>query len=278
MTELIKNIFTPETLDFEGVRNDEKFLNTFTNLYRIELFKDGLDLILTKVKEKHLKFDIKIIKGWDTNVGCFLTEKRSFVDQVAGKIFHNRSLKIILRQLSYNVMAHEMAHALEYESKINLGEDFRKAIGFDMKDRDPQIITLKAEVKRLMVEALKAYKPEQFLSELFARYFELLSVSRNVQANGDFTTADVMDFFANTTNFIRDIFNPQIKAKIDPEIALWSGKLVKEVRLEEPQQKFSEKVDSFHKRSSAGWSKNVKSNAGWELGWKKYEGIEGDKS
>jgi hypothetical protein len=277
MSDFLKTIFSPSQLDFEGVRNDDKFVNTFLNLYRIELFKDGLDLILTKVKEKHLKFDVKIIKGWDTNVGCFLTEKRTVIDQVAGKIFHNRSLKIILRQLSYNVMAHEMAHALEYESKINLGEEFRTAIGYDMKDRDPQIITLKAEIKRLMVEALKTYKPEQFISELFARYFELLSISRNVQSNGDFSTADVMDFFANTTNFIKNKFNPQIKSKIDPEIARITSELAKTVILEEPQQKFSEKVDSFHKRATNSWSKNVKSNANWQLGWKRFEELEGEK-
>jgi hypothetical protein len=270
--DFLKNIFLPQ-LEFEGVRNDDKFIEVFKDLYRIELFKDGLDLILTKVKQQHLKFEVKIIKGWDTNVGCFLTEKKSIVDKVAGKIFYNRNLKIILRQLSRNVMAHEMAHALEYESKINLGEDFRKAIGYDMKNREPQMITLKAEVKRLMVDALKSYKPEQFLSELFARYFELLSVSRDVQSRGDFSTKEVMEFFTNTTNFIVDIFNPQIKNKIDPEIAKFTTELTKLIKLEEPQEKFSQKVDSFHKRSTSSWSKNVKSNANWQLGWKKFEEI-----
>lgn len=276
MSDFIKNIFKNQ-LEFEGVAAEDKFVNFFCNLYRIELFKDGLDLILTKVKQKELKFEVKIIKGWDTNVGCFLTEKKSVFDKTLGRFFHDKSLKIILRQLSYNVLAHEMAHALEYESDIDLQEDFRSAIGFDMKDRKPQIITLKAEVNRLMVDALKSYKPEQFISELFARYFELLSISRNVQAKGDFATSDVMNFFENTTKYIEKIFNPAIKKKIDLEIAKNTAIIVEKVRIEEVKQKFQEKVESFHKNSSQGWSKNVKSNANWQKGWKKYEELEDKK-
>ncbi len=270
MSQFLQKIIAPQ-LDFEGVRDEEKFVKLFSDLYRIELFKDGLDLILTKLQEKHLRFEVKIIKGWDTNIGCFLTEKRSVFDQTLGKFFHNRALKIILRKMSYNVLAHEMAHALEYESGVNLGEEFRKAIGFDMKDREPQMLPMRAEVKRLMVDALKSYPPQQFLSELFARYFELLSVSRNVCANGDFTTLDVMNFFENTTNFVTKIFNPQIRAKIAPEIADFTSNLARQVKLSEPQQQFQEKVESFHKRDASSWAKNVKSNASWQIGWEKYQ-------
>lgn len=272
MINLPKEIFASQ-LDFEGADRSEKFLKFFFDLYRIELFKDGLDLILTKIKEKHLRFEIKITKGWDTNVGCFLTEKKNFYDQALQKFLQQKSLKIILRQLSYNVMAHEMAHALEFESGINLGEEFRQAIGFDMKNREPQMITLKAEVKRLMVEALKAYPAQQFLSELFARYFELLSISRNVCEVGSFATSDVMSFFENTTNFIKKIFNPKIKSKIDPKIAAMTSEIVKQIKLSKPQQKFQEKVESFHQKTpqQKTWSKNVKSNAAWQEGWKKLE-------
>jgi hypothetical protein len=280
MTEFLKKILVPQ-LEFEGAANSEKFVKFFSDLYRIELFKDGLDLILTKLQEKQLKFEIKIIKGWDTNVGCFLTEQKSFYDKTLGKFFKVTTPKIILRSLSYNVLAHEMAHALEFESAIDLGEEFRSAIGFDMKNRQPEIITLKAEIKRLMVEALKAYPEHQFLSELFARYFELLSISRNVCAKGEFATSDVMNFFENTTNFIEKIFNPQIKTKIDPKIAEVTTRLAKEIRLAEPQQKFQERVESFHQKTEKSgqlsWTKNTKSNSMWQSGWKKYQELDEKK-
>lgn len=273
MTELIKKISAPQ-LVFEGRENLEQFVKTFADLYRIELFKDGLDLILTKMEEKILKFEVRIIKGWDTNLGCFLTEQRGFYDKTLGRFFHKNAPKIILRNLSHNLMAHEMAHALEFESGLDLGEDFRKAIGFDMKDRHPQSITLKAEMQRLMVEALKAYPPHQFLSELFARYFELLSVSRNVRTTGDFTTSDVMGFFENTTNFLEKIFNPQIRSKINPRIAAATTELARQIKLEAPQQKFQEKVESVQKNSGGSWTKNTKSNAMWQAGWNKSKNLE----
>ena len=276
MVNFLSQIIAPQ-LEFEGADNAEKFQKMFCDLYRIELFKDGLDLILTKLQEKQLRFEVRIVKGWDTNVGCFLTEQKSFYDKTLGKILHKSAPKIILRQLSYNVLAHEMAHALEFESGIDLGEEFRTAIGFDMKDRNPKIITLKAEVQRLMVDALKAYKPHHFLSELFARYFELLSVSRNVCAKGDFATPEVMSFFENTTNFIEKIFNPQIRTKIDPEISKMTSEIARQVKLEAPQEKFQEKVESVQKKSAGSWSKTTKSNAMWQQGWKKYEALEEKK-
>jgi hypothetical protein len=262
-------------LEFEGAKAPERFIGVFFDLYRIELFKDGLDLILTKLQDKNLKFEIRITRGWDTNIGCFLTEHKSFYDKTLGKILRKAELKIILRKLSYNVLAHEMAHALEFESGINLGEEFRQAIGLDMKDRQPSMITLKAEIKRLMFEALKSYPPHQFLSELFARYFELLSISRNVCAQGEFSTADVMDFFANTTNFIKNIFNPQIKAKINLKIAATTSEIAKKVSLLEPKQTFQERVESFHGKSQNPqnklWSKSTRSNSMWQSGWQQYQ-------
>jgi hypothetical protein len=277
MSQILRDIITPQ-LQFEGADNSERFLKQFFDLYRIEIFKDGLDLILTKLKEKHLRFEIKIIKGWDTNVGCFLTEQRGIYNQTVGKFFFQRKPKIILKQLSTNVLAHEMAHALEFESGLDLGEDFRKCVGFDMKDRDPTSLTLKAQKNRLMIEALKSYPPEQFISELFARYFELLSISRNVQANGDFTTAEVMDFFANTTNFVTQIFNPKIRGKINPKIAQITAEIVAKVKLTAPEQKFQERVDSRQAKTGGSWTKSINSNASWQKGWEKHKNLIEEKN
>jgi hypothetical protein len=276
MDNFLQTIISSQ-IDYEGQKQDEKFLKLFCDLYRIELFKDGLDLILTKLQSHDLRFEIKYIKGWDTNVGCFLTERQNFFDKVSNKFFANKNLKIILRSLNYNVLAHEMAHALEYESRINLGEEFRQAIALDMKDRQAQLIPLRSEIQRLMVDALKAYKPHQFLSELFARYFELLSVSRNVVSNGDFTTFEVMDFFVNTTKFIDKIFNPQIRPMIDPKIAQTTIDIANKVKLIEPQIRFQEKVESRINKTNGSWAKGIKSNASWQESWQKVQQLNDEK-
>lgn len=272
----LRKFISPQ-LEFHSFDNSEKFFRTFFELYRIELFKDGLDLILTKLKENHLKFEVHLVKGWDTNVGCFLTERKSFFDKTFGKFVQKNQLKIIIRQLTHNVLAHEMAHALEFESGINLGEEFRTAIGYDMKGREPQSFALKGEKNRLMIEALKSYPPHQFLSELFARYFELLSISRNVSAHGAFTTAEVMEFFENTTIFIEKIFNPKIRGQIDQDIAIESKKIVTQLSQSEPKEKFQERIESRQQKFGTKWSKAIKSNSSYQEGWKKYQAIEEDK-
>lgn len=232
MSEFFGRIIAPQLHFLEGPNHTEKFMRLFLDLYRIEIFKDGLDLILTKMQARSLHFDIKEMKGWDTNVGCFLTNK------------------ITLRQLNHNVLAHEMAHAFAHESKIDLGQEFMQCVAYDMKGREPEMMTLKGEVRRLMVDALKSYPTNQFLGEIFARYFELLSLSRNVSATGDFTTSDVMDFFANITNFIEKIFNPQISKKIDPTIAAKSA----ELELPALEKKF---LNQIHSRQKPSWSGRI---------------------
>lgn len=280
MTQFLREIFNSQ-INFEGRDSSDKFLKFFCDLYRIELFKDGLDLILTKVQEKDLFFEVKIIKGWDTNVGCYLTEQNKVFNKITGVFSAKVKKTIILRQLNYNVLAHEMAHALEFESGINLGAEFRQAIGFDMKDRNPENFALKGEIKRLMVDALKSYPQNQFLSELFARYFELLSISRNVCSNGSFTTVDVMNFFENTTNFLAKKFNPIIKKQINQKIANHSLEIVNQVKISQPKQQFQEKVESFHKKSQnnnqISWAKTTKSNASWQNAWNNYKELDNKK-
>lgn len=276
MDSFLEKIITAQ-INFEGERQDDKFTKLFFNLYRIELFKDGLDLILSKLQTSNLQFEIRYIKGWDTNVGCFLTQQQSFFDKLNNKFFHNKNLKIILRSLNYNVLAHEMAHALEYESGINLGETFRQAIALDMKDRQANLVSLSAQIQRLMVDALKAYKPEQFLSELFARYFELLSISRNVVSNGDFTTFEVMDFFVNTTKFINEIFNPAIRSLVDPAIAKATLTIAQNVKLTQVKINFQDQVESRFTKNQGSWAKGIKSNASWQESRQKVGQLNDDK-
>ncbi len=279
-TKYIENLIKPQII-YEGVYQLEKFARYFCDLYRIELFKDGLDLILTKIQEKDLSFEVHLIKGWDTNLGCYLTEQSKVFNKMAGVFSTSVKKKIIIKSFTHNVIAHEMAHALEFESGLDLGGNFRKAIGFDMKDRQAQSMSLRGEIKRLMVDALKAYPQNQFLSELFARYFELLSVSRDVEGKGAFESKEVTDFYVNTTKYVTEVFNTRIKSKINLSIANQTSKIAAAVKVNKSEAKFQDQTGSFFKAaekgSSKAWSKNVKSNAMYQDSWKKHEAIEEQK-
>lgn len=278
---MIKEILKKQIV-FEGAANLEKFHAIFTSLYNIKLFKDGLDLVVTKMQENDLHFEVKIIKDWDTNVGCYLTEQNKTFNKIIN-VFSNRfKHKIIIRNLLVNVVAHEMAHALEVESGLVLNEQFRKAIGFDMKNRVPNNFALKGEIQRVMVEGVKSYPSHQIISELFARYFELLSLSRDVKNNGAFLTSEVTDFFANTTKWIDQVFNAKIRSKIDPRIAQHSSELIAKNAFK-VEEKFTHKIDPFFKkvdqRGKKTWGANVKSNASWQNSWNQHqEQLDGKKS
>ncbi|EFK95021.1 hypothetical protein LDC_2979 [sediment metagenome] len=269
-----------KVLKFEGANESEKFARQFVSLYGIELYKDGLDLILTKAKQGGLSFEVKIVKGWDTNQGCYLTDQRKIYNKFLKTFTHSLDHKIIIRNFAVNVLAHEMAHCLEVESGLVLNEDFRKAIGFDMKNRQPESIVLAGEIQRLMVDALKSYPSYQFISELFARYFELLSTSRDVAQNGAYTTMQIMEFFVNTSKWIREVFNPKIRSKIDQEIAAYTANLIANNEFK-TEKKFADNAKSFYKKvdgsGQKSWSRNVNSNANWQESWNKHQELEDKK-
>ena len=269
-----------KVLKFEGVNESGKFAQQFSSLYGISLYKDGLDLILTKAQQGNLVFEVKIIKGWDTNQGCYLTDQRKIYNKFLKTFTHSLDHKIIIRNFAVNVLAHEMAHCLEVESGLVLNNDFRKAIGFDMKNRNPDSVVLASEMQRLMIDALKSYPSYQFISELFARYFELLSTSRDVAPNGSFTTTQVMEFFINTSKWIKEVFNPQIRSKIDQKIASYTSNLIVNKGFK-TEKKFADNAKSFYKKVDSGgtksWSRNTNSNANWQQSWQKHQELEDKK-
>ena len=96
---MIKDILKKQVI-FEGVSDLDKFHEIFTSLYNIRLFKNGLDLVLTRMQEGNLHFEIKIIKGWDTNVGCYLTEQNKVFNKVLNVFSEKFRHKIIIRNLA----------------------------------------------------------------------------------------------------------------------------------------------------------------------------------
>ena len=247
----------------------QKLVNLFYSLYYIPYFKDGLDLILTKITNNKLTLAIVEMQDWDTNVGCFLVTKTSFFDKAINLVKYHNLQQIIIRKLKINVLAHEMAHALEFASKKPLGLDFEQIIRYDLKQVNTAIITLKTAVKTLIDGDLKLYHPRQYPSELFARYFELLSLSRDVCSNGEFTTKQVAELFPRTSNFLLNNFNRLIVNQIDPEIAFKTSKIADlNINIATEKINFSENIASKQEKiRQQGWAKTINSNHKWQQAW-----------
>ncbi|MFT6106543.1 MAG: hypothetical protein ACJA0S_000784 [Rickettsiales bacterium] len=273
---MIEDILS-QSLKFEGENESKKFTQQFKSLYGIAIFKDGLDLALTKARRGDLLFEVKIIKGWDTNDGCCISEETRIYNKILKAFTRSLNHKIIIRNFKTSVLAHEIGHAIAVSSDIALNDSFGKVIGFDIKNRQPESVVLASEIKRLMVNALKVYPPSQIISELFARYFELLSMSREVDVNGSFLADQINGFFINTSKWFDEIFNPKIKNQIDQDIANFTAKMINKGDFES-QKKFADHEKSFYKKSdrsgNRSWSKNVNSNAGWKESWQKHQELE----
>lgn len=269
-----------KVLKFEGVREVQKFATQFKNLYGIGVYKDGLDLILTRAKQDKIIFEVKIIKGWDTNLGCYTTDQEKVYNKLLKTFTFKKRHKITIRDFQISTLAHEMGHLLEVESGLVLNEDFRKAIGIDINGRKPDNLALAGDVERIMMKALESYTKDHVMAELFARYFELLSLSRAINHNGSYSEFQVTDFFINTTNWIKSAFNPRIKAKIDPKIAAYTADLIA-AKENETEKKFADNSTSFFKRvddsGAKSWSGNVHSNSAWQQSWQKHQEIEDKK-
>ena len=266
--KMIKDILAKGT-EFEGISEIDRFSTAFRNIYKSTILRPSLDLALTEVQKKHLTFEIKIIKDWDTNFGCYLSEQRKFYNKYIGSWVHKKQSKIILRNLTPSLIAHETAHATEVESGVTLGNEFRQAIGLDMKGRMPKNVAFAAKFKRIIIDGIKPYPQNQVISELFARFFEIIAESRPISPNSAFTEEEVKDFFINSSNWLSKIFNPKLQSKIDSKIQ----NQTKNLQFDDKKYNlFAHKINSFHKRTdSAGkktWAANVKSNAAWHESWK----------
>jgi len=267
---MIENILRQAT-SFEGSNEISKFSEIFQLLYKAPLLKPSLDFSLCQIRKKHLRFEIKIIKDWDTNSGCYLSDQRSFYNKFLGSWVKKSYNKIILRNLLPSLIAHEMAHGVEIESNLEFDDQFRKAIGFDIKNKKPKNPAFAGKFERIFIEGIKTYPKYQIISELFARFFEILAESRTISKNSGFTSEEVKDFFLNSWNWTDKILNPLLKSKTSEDISNYSAKL----DLDSMQEKFTHKTKSFFKKTDhqgqKSWAANVKSNADWQKSWEQHQ-------
>ena len=85
-----------------------------------------------------------------------------------------------------------------------------------------------------------------------------------------------MDFFVNTTKFIKEIFNPQIQKITNQAIAQQTLEIVKNVKLTTPTLEFSKQFESRAQKNTS-FAKSIKSNASWQASWQKTQEIDEKK-
>lgn len=244
----------------DGGPDVEDFIKIIERLYQHSVFKDILDLTATLCYHGKLKFSLSEKKFYEIDSGNCKTIDHGVFNSILKSLIRRKKYEVSIKKVKPDVIIHELAHMLEKEGKHPVDFIFADAMRSDINSISN--LSLKAATNELMVDGLKGYPASEQCSEQFARYFQLLALSREIagkDAEYGFSLSDLAKSFKRTQFWITKNVFSFIKPKISSIIAKNSAILVKsEVTIE---HKWSEeKVRPMHKpKKSPEWSKIVKS-------------------
>lgn len=212
---------------YSGIETTKKsyvddFTFCITELYRIPLFACMLNAVITKIKHKEAEFKLTPLKSWDRILGHCTTATKEVKAQesVFNKGFFSKHHTIVIKKITPTIIIHEVGHAIEHIAGINVEGEFKSCLYDDFRANNSSSIQLKSAVKDVMQDQLKNYKLEQTMQELFARFFEMLAMSKEIGGWGDyqFELEDIGIYFSNTIVWANNYLIPILKKKTDNDI------------------------------------------------------------
>lgn len=195
------------------------FITYLMDLHKIPNFYQLIDFIITRAKEKKVQIKLKLGE-LSLYEGLCRTIHKTWYDKVFNKIITERNHCIEIKKLKKNVLIHEIAHAIEKETPSNLLEGFLIALEKDLS-KTP-LITVKQQIKSLLIEGIKPYPMDEKLPELFARYFELFTYTNEVSQVKGIYLQSLSNFFLSTEKWRTLVLMPYLDAQITPEVKKWS--------------------------------------------------------
>ncbi len=216
----------------------ESFVFCFTELYRLPILIPLLNAILTKVKHRDATFKVTPLYSWDRIAGHCVSAPKEIKDQESSfkKRFFSYYYTIMIKKIRPDIIIHEIAHSIERIAEIDLNNGFKQVLEADFKAGNSNSTHLKAGVKDVMETQLKGYKLEHHMSELFARFFEMLAMSYDVEGWGEyqFYYKEIEKYFTNTVKWTKEVLTPILDKKIDSDVKASSLALVEKL---EPYKK-----------------------------------------
>lgn len=259
--------------------NKELFLDKFKQLYQLPILHPTLNLVATKAKRGELNFRVVIPQHWDRLAGHCKTS--SVFRKVKGVFKKQHRHEIEIKKLESDIIMHEIAHAMEKESGIDINREFRTVLGYDMNDKTSGQLFIAQAVTSVMQKELKNYKLENVMTELFARYFELLAMSYEVggYSRYKFKNTEITEYFKNTTNWVENHLNPLLDKHCDSDVRQAAEELYsnltpykKEWVKEVGGSKHYAKQQIKHTAGVGKWSGKTTSSLDWQ---KQYEDLAG---
>jgi len=274
MTSIDKILLNASKFDDE--QKIPNFIGIFKELYKIPLFKVGLDAILTKAEIGHIEFVMERKDVAERLHGCCITTEKVGFNKFMKTFIRHKHHKIRLQTMEIHVLAHELAHALEKESRLNIRKDFETAFKLDMQNLERGHMMVQNAIKQILFKEIELYDKSQHASEFLARYFELLARSKEIggySGNFHFKLAEIVAIFENTTRWIELVFNEALKAQTREHIS----KMTETVEFDEGLGNFARKERKKHMGEKPKWGKATGSIFGREYNENQIEGEERKK-
>lgn len=238
----------------------QQFKAIIQKLYQYKIFKPMLDLVVSIAMAGHLKFVLYDQKLFDLDEGNCKTIEGGAINKLLNKVKTQNDYVITIKKISNDVIVHEIAHMLEKELNKSDALYFIDQIKHDMMFFKKSNPSLSSAVESVMIKEVAAYPEQQRNSELFARYFQLLAMSKEVSGFGatyGYSIFDMIKLFKTSTQI--NLYT-SITQKINQHIAKETSLYIKD--LSEIEHKWSdEKIKSVHYKTGGvtKWSSGVKS-------------------
>ena len=169
----------------------ERFTKIIGHFYRIPLFKNFLDLIMTNCSNGKVKIKLQDAKFFDLDEGNCLT----MLDKVG------YSYLITIKKLAGEVVIHELGHLLEKELQAFLNlPAFASMVHYEIANLPPLFTFMKQDLDMIFIKALEGYKSSSHLSEIFARFFEFFASAKDIAFDQpkNYLLKDVMTIFGRS--------------------------------------------------------------------------------
>ncbi len=248
--KIISNVLSSKNQDLE-----QHFLGCFKELYKIPKFKTGLDVILTKAEAGMMKFELYEPHELAAIHGCSITVGNISFSQKFKSFIRKQNHLIKIKTINVAVLAHEIAHVLEFESRLNIKQGFKPAFQKDLLALENAPLMIKQAIKQIMFTELQLYRKEQYDSEFLARYFELLARSKEIGGYSDnfhFKFAEILKIFRHTNEWIQQVFNHSLLAQTRSHIR----NMTEQIEYDQNLQDHSRKAHN-RKKTGENWRKTT---------------------
>ena len=252
MNDIITPIINNNILTTNNPDLIVRFNRAIKHLYQYNIFKNILDLAMTKALKNELHFKLQDMEFFAMDAGnC-----KTFINDSG-----NKNYIITIKKIGGDVIIHEILHMIEQIFVFDL-TNLTKLIIQEINNIPINKIYINNFTQNLFVQRLEHYPKEQHQSEIFARFFEIFACAKETAYQtmmvGNFLLQDLYEIFPYSIGMMEKIFSDSNWIKhINPDLALQSKAYLNP----NATSCWSDsKIASLHVNDKPKWKKIIKSN------------------